>query len=64
MLTVGFTFFFGTRSLPAQVMMIGILSVIVFMGLLLIISFDHPFTGPVHVGSEPLEAVLEDFGHR
>jgi hypothetical protein len=63
-LTVGFTFFFGTRSLPAQVMMTGILSVIVFMGLLLIISFDHPFTGPVHVGSEPLEAVLEDFGHR
>jgi hypothetical protein len=45
-------------------MMTGILSVIVFMGLLLIISFDHPFTGSVHVGSEPLQAVLKDFGHR
>ena len=63
-LTVGFTFFFGTKNLPAQVMMTGILSVIVFMGLLLIISFDYPFTGSVHVGSEPLQAVLEDFGHR
>jgi hypothetical protein len=42
-LTVGFTFFFGTKNLPAQVMMTGIVSVIVFMGLLLI-SFDHPFT--------------------
>jgi uncharacterized integral membrane protein len=31
-LTVGFTFFFGTKNLPAQVMMTGILSIIVFMG--------------------------------
>jgi len=63
-LTVGFTFFFGTKNLPAQVMMTAILSVIVFMGLLLIVSFDHPFTGPVQVGSRPLQHVLEDFGHR
>lgn len=62
-LTVGFTFFFGTKNLPAQVMMTGILSVIVFMGLLVIVSIDHPFTGPVHVGSEPLQSVVEDFGH-
>jgi hypothetical protein len=34
LLTVGFTFFFGTKNLPAQVMMTGILSVVVFMGLL------------------------------
>ena len=60
-LTVGFTFFFGTRNLPAQVMMTGILSVIVFMGLLVIVSIEHPFTGPVHVGSEPLQTVVEDF---
>lgn len=58
-LTVGFTFFFGTKNLPAQVMMTGILSVLVFMGLLLIISFDYPFTGPVHVGNEPLQHVVE-----
>jgi Protein of unknown function (DUF4239) len=62
-LTVGFTFFFGTKNLPAQVMMTGILSVLVFMGLLVIVSIDHPFTGPVHVGSEPLKAVVEDFAH-
>ena len=63
-LTVGFTFFFGTKNLPAQVMMTGILSVIVFMGLLVIVSIDHPFTGPVHVGTEPLQTVAEDFEHR
>jgi uncharacterized integral membrane protein len=62
-LTVAFTFFFGTKNLPAQVMMTGILSVLVFMGLLVIVSIDHPFTGPVHVGSEPLQTVVKDFEH-
>ena len=62
-LTVVFTFFFGTENLAAQVMMTGCLSVIVFMGLLVIVSIDHPFTGPTHVGSEPLQGVVEDFEH-
>ena len=60
-LTVVFTFFFGTKNLPAQVLMTGILSLLVFMGLLVIVSIDHPFTGSVHVGSEPLQSVVEDF---
>ena len=59
-LTVSFTFFFGTKHLAAQVVMTGILSLLVFMGLLSIVSIDHPFTGPSFVGSEPLQAVLED----
>ena len=62
-LTVGFTFFFGTENLPAQVMMTGVLSVLVFMGLLVIVSINHPFTGPAHIGSEPLQHVVEDFAH-
>ena len=62
-LTVGFTFFFGTENLPAQVMMTGILSVLVFMGLLVIVSINHPFTGPVHIDSEPIQQVIEDFAH-
>jgi hypothetical protein len=60
-LTVGFTFFFGTKNLLAQVLMSGVLSVIVFMGLFVIVTIDHPFTGPVHVDAEPLERVLADF---
>jgi hypothetical protein len=63
-LTVGFTFFFGTENLGAQVLMTGILSTIVFMGLLVIVSINHPFTGPVYIDSEPLNRVLADFGHR
>jgi hypothetical protein len=61
-MTIGFTFFFGTENLWAQITMTGILSVIVFMGLLVIVSFDHPFTGPVHVDAAPLQIVLDDFG--
>lgn len=60
-LTVSFTFFFGAKNLGAQVVMTGVLSTLVFMGLLVIVSIDHPFTGPSNVGSEPLQAVLEDF---
>ena len=60
-LTVAFTFFFGTRNLRAQMLMTGILALIVFMGLFVIVSVDHPFTGPVHIHGAPLEAVLEDF---
>jgi hypothetical protein len=63
-LTVGFTFFFGTKNLRAQIMMTGILSMVVFMSLFVIVSINHPFTGPVHVDSEPLQAVLAEFGRR
>jgi hypothetical protein len=60
-LTVGFTFFFGTRNLQAQMLMTGILTLIVFMGLFVIVSIDHPFTGAVHINPHPLQLVLEDF---
>jgi hypothetical protein len=44
--------------------MTAILSVLVFMGLLVIISIDHPFSGPTSVDSGPLERVYMDFGYR
>jgi hypothetical protein len=62
-LTIAFTFFFGNVNLHAQILMTGILAAIVFMGLLVIISVDHPFTGPVHIGSDPLQQVLDDLDH-
>jgi Protein of unknown function (DUF4239) len=61
-LTIGFTFFFGAENIRAQAAMTGVLSILIFAGLLTIISIDHPFAGPVSVGSEPLLAVLVDFG--
>jgi hypothetical protein len=62
LVTVGFTFFFGTESLVAQSLMTGALSVLIYSGLLIVIAIDHPFAGTVRVGPEPLASVLADFG--
>jgi hypothetical protein len=60
--TVGFTYFFGTENLRAQAVMTGALSLLIFAGLLIIIAIDHPFAGTVRVDPEPLERALADFG--
>ena len=59
-LTIGFTLFFGSENLAAQLSMTGILSILVTLGLVVIISIDHPFTGPVSVRPDPLVTVLAD----
>lgn len=61
-ITVVYTFFFGTPNLRAQSLMTGALSVLVFSGLLTAVVIDHPFAGTVRVTPEPLVHVLEDFG--
>jgi hypothetical protein len=60
--TIGFTFFFGTENIRAQSAMTGALSLLIFSGLLIIIAIDHPFTGSVSVDPDPIAAVLRDFG--
>jgi hypothetical protein len=60
-LTVVFTFFFGLENTVAQVLMTGILAAMIFMSLLMTLSFDHPFTGPVNIGPEPLKDLLKTF---
>ncbi len=63
-ITIGFTFFFGTENLRAQAAMTGALSILIFAGLLTIVTIDHPFAGTVTVGPEALATVLGDFaGH-
>ena len=59
--TIGFTFFFGTANLRAQCLMTGALSLLIFSGLFIIIIVDRPFTGTVKVTPEALSAVVEDF---
>jgi hypothetical protein len=59
--TVSYTFFFGTPNLRAQSLMTGALSALVFFGLLTVIVIDHPFAGSVKVAPEALVHVLEDF---
>ena len=63
LLTIGFTLFFGSENLPAQVSMTGVVSLLVTLGLVVIISLDHPFTGPVYIHPDALTTVLEEFGN-
>jgi len=58
--TVLFTFFFGSASVVAQVMMNGLLSFLVFVALWVIAEINFPFTGPVHVSLEPFTMFLVD----
>ena len=59
-ITISFTLFFGTPNIFAQIMMTGMTTAMLLMALLVIVSFDHPFTGVVHVGSTPLQLALDE----
>jgi hypothetical protein len=61
--TVGFTFFFGTDNLPAQSVMTGALAFLIFSGLLVIVTIDKPFAGTVRIHPEAIVRVLEQVGH-
>jgi len=61
LLTIAFTFFFGSQNLRAQTLMTGALSALICAGLLVIVAIDHPFAGAVKVEPEALESVLADF---
>ncbi len=60
-ITIGFTFFFGSPSLRAQALMTGMLASLIFMALLVVVEIDHPFTGPVSVTPEALILAQEAF---
>jgi hypothetical protein len=60
--TIGFTYFFGTQNLCAQTLMTGILSALIFSGLLTIIVIDRPFAGVIKVEPDALAKVLTEFG--
>lgn len=60
-LTIGFSYFFGLENLKSQVAMTAGLAMIIFLGLFVIVSYDHPFTGEVFVEPHPIKAVYNDF---
>ena len=61
-ITVGFTFFFGTQNLSAQAFMTGLLTSLIFSGLLIVVLVDRPFSGTVMVKPDALAKVLAEFG--
>jgi Na+/proline symporter len=58
LLTLSFSFFFGSRNLLAQTLMAGMLAAVIFMALFVIVAIDHPFSGGISVPPEALEYVL------
>lgn len=58
--TLGFTLFFGGEHIIVQSIMTSLTSATMLMALLVIISFDHPFSGEVSISSEPLQSALND----
>ena len=62
--TLGFTFFFGTRSIKAQALMTGMLAAVIFMALFVVVEINYPFSGPVSVKPEALRLALESIEDR
>jgi hypothetical protein len=60
--TVGFAVLFGIERTGLQLVMVGSLAVLVGVILLVAAAFNYPFAGDMHVGPEPFERVLVDFG--
>lgn len=60
-LTIVFTFFFGTRNLRAQILMTAILALLIFGELLIAVALDRPFTGGIRESPDALVHVLHDF---
>ena len=56
--TVCFALFFGSPNMLAHLAMTAVLSIVLAAGLVVIISLDHPFSGPVHISPEAIEHVL------
>ncbi len=63
-LTITFTFFFGTVNVRNQSVMTGALALLIFSVLVVAIAIDRPFAGQVKISAEPLTDVLAHFqGH-
>lgn len=63
LITIAFTFFFGTENLRAQSWMTGALSVVIFLGLFVIVAYDHPFLGSVSISPDALTSMDEHLRH-
>jgi len=54
-ITIVFTFFFGTENLNAQIIMTLLLAITIALILFTILEFDYPFTGNLSVSPEPFK---------
>ena len=62
-ITVVFTFFFGSENLYAQLIMTTMLAVLIVLIIFTILIMDFPFSGDLSIPSTPLRSVLDHFWH-
>ncbi len=55
--SVGFSLFFGTRSIIVQAAMTSLFTMTNVIILLLILNLDHPFTGDIRISPAPFEQI-------
>jgi hypothetical protein len=60
-ITIAYSYFFGTKNVWAQVLIVLFLAAIVTLVLLLISAYDRPFSGIIKVSPEPFEMFLTYF---
>lgn len=58
-ITIVFTFFFGTENVKPQMIMTALLAAIIALILFTILEFDYPFTGVVSVNPEGFRLIAE-----
>ena len=58
LVTITFTFLFGTENLTAQIIMAILLAVLISLILFTILLMDFPFTGGVSISSEPFRQTM------
>ena len=64
MITVGFTYLFGTKNAAAQLIIVGSLAGLIGFVLFLILSLDYPFTGDLAIEPEAMRDVIEYWSPR
>ena len=62
-ITIGFTYFFGVRSLGAQILMVAALAGMISLTLFLILSLDLPFSGDLAVPPTAMTHAVAEFAH-
>jgi hypothetical protein len=58
LMTIGFSYFFGSNVFRAQVLMCGFFSILLGLTILAILELAHPYQGVVTISSEPFQYAL------
>lgn len=58
LMTIGFSYFFGSKVFRAQVLMCGFFSILLGMTILAILELAHPYQGIVTISNEPFRYAL------